>query len=145
MGDKMKICFKCNVQKPLSEFYKHPAMADGHLGKCKICAKKDDYIHRHESPSREKILAYDRNRGNRQTLKDLQDYRIKYPKKYKAHGIVGRAIRNKKLFSEPCEICGKENTHAHHDDYDKPLNVRWLCAEHHQQWHAKNGCGLNSI
>lgn len=141
----MKVCFKCNVQKPLSDFYKHPAMADGHLGKCKICAKKDSYVHRHESPSREKILAYDRARGGRQTLKDLQDYRAKYPKKYKAHCAVNYAIKSKKLFKEPCEICGKEKVDAHHDDYDKPLNVRWLCSEHHHQWHANNGCGLNPI
>lgn len=141
----MKTCFKCNVQKPLSEFYKHPAMADGHLGKCKICAKKDVYIHRHESPSREKILAYDRARGNRQTLEYNQEYRAKYPKKYKAHYIVSYAIKSKKLFREPCAICGNEETHGHHDDYDKPLNIRWLCAEHHHQWHAEHGEALNAI
>lgn len=36
-----KICFKCNIDKPLSDYYKHKAMGDGHLNKCKKCTKKD--------------------------------------------------------------------------------------------------------
>lgn len=37
----MKICFKCKEEKELNDFYKHPRMNDGHLGKCKSCTKKD--------------------------------------------------------------------------------------------------------
>ena len=141
----MKICFKCKQKKPLTDFYKHSQTADGYLNKCKDCTKKDVHHHRHNSESRPKILAYDRARGNRQNTEYLKEYRAKYPNKYKAHCIVNRAIRAKKLFKEPCEICGKIDTHGHHDDYLKPLNVRWLCAEHHQDWHSKNGEALNAF
>ena len=37
----MKVCFKCGIEKPLTDYYKHKQMGDGHLNKCKDCTKKD--------------------------------------------------------------------------------------------------------
>lgn len=36
-----KVCFKCEKMQPLSQYYKHPQMGDGLLGKCKSCTKSD--------------------------------------------------------------------------------------------------------
>tara|TARA_R110000803_G_C11745193_1_gene291652 strand:+ start:147 stop:503 length:357 start_codon:yes stop_codon:yes gene_type:complete len=117
-------------------------MRDGHVNKCKTCNLIDAKEHR--LCNLEKIREYDRNRGNRQDSEYLQEYRARFPNKYKAHGIVTRAKIAKKLFPEPCVNCGtEENIVAHHCDYLQPLNVVWMCQAHHQQWHAKNGEGLN--
>ena len=138
----MKECFKCNISKPLTDFYKHKQMGDGHLNKCKECAKRD--VDEHRKANIEKIRAYDRARGNRQGYEYTKQYREKYPNKYKAHRMVNSALNKKQMHRMPCEACGsEENIHAHHDDYLLPLNVRWLCSAHHSQWHAENGEAKN--
>ncbi len=65
---------------------------------------------------------------------------------YDASSLVCRAINQGVIIPEPCEVCGifgrDEKGHrkviAHHDDYNKPLEVRWLCKKHHYEWHKNN-------
>ena len=56
-----------------------------------------------------------------------------------AHQLVKAAISRKQLSRKPCEECGSTfRIHAHHNDYNFPLEVRWLCATHHMAWHSNN-------
>lgn len=139
-----KKCFKCCEVKPLSEFYKHAQMADGHLNKCKECTKKD--VRDNRIKKIDYYREYDRSRGNRQGYEYVKNYRERFPKKYRAHQMVRYAIKAGNLVAEPCEQCSRvSDTHAHHDDYSKPLNVRWLCPPCHKRWHMENGEGRNAI
>ena len=60
------------------------------------------------------------------------------PANSKARRLVRDAIKNGKLKRLPCETCGAINTHAHHSDYNHPLQVIFLCAIHHREWHKNN-------
>jgi hypothetical protein len=63
-------------------------------------------------------------------------WRLENPEKIKAHSDVQDAIIAGTLKIEPCIHCGKK-AHAHHDDYSKPLDVMWLCPQHHADRHKE--------
>lgn len=128
-----KRCFKCGDIKPLSEFYVHREMGDGHLNKCKQCARKD--ATRHRGNKLDEYRAYDRARGNRQSRSYIGEYRKRFPNKHKAHQAVASALKSGAISAEPCFVCGGK-AEAHHPDYDAPLSVVWLCPPHHKQAHA---------
>lgn len=46
------------------------------------------------------------------------------------------AIEKGRMQKGHCEVCGAIKVEAHHDDYSKPLDVRWLCNRHHIEVHA---------
>jgi len=123
-------------------FYVHKRMADGHLNKCKNCAKKDVHKRYDDPISRKKIVEYERKRfQNPERKKMVLEYqrkrRIKSPGKYKARQKVSNAIRDGRLIRKPCEICGDPKSQAHHDDYRKYLEVNWYCRKHHLKKEGK--------
>lgn len=58
------------------------------------------------------------------------------PLKHAAHVILATAIKRGKVQKRPCEVCGNLRSHGHHEDYTKPLEVKWLCAKHHKEAHG---------
>ncbi|SCY88253.1 hypothetical protein [Paracoccus tibetensis] len=55
--------------------------------------------------------------------------------KYNAHLAVQRSLVSGVLQKGACEVCGSDKVDGHHDRYDEPLNVRWLCRRHHVRLH----------
>lgn len=132
----MITCKQCETSKPGSSFYASNRTT------CKDCVRAN--VRENRQSKIEYYRAYDRKRGNRQAKDYLPGYRESNAAKYKAHCMVNNALRDKRMFRGSCEECGSEMVHAHHDDYLKPLDVRWLCPAHHRQWHIANGEAANA-
>ena len=52
-----------------------------------------------------------------------------------AGSMLRRAVKEGRLQRLPCEVCSNPTTEGHHDDYERPLEVRWLCKRHHEDEH----------
>lgn len=152
-----KICKKCESELPEDTgFYAND-------NTCKECRKAKVRANRAEKI--EYYREYDRKRANREDrVKARQEYAktqegiassnaAKYrwseankKKRWVSHA-VNNAIRDGKLEkSQACEACEKTDCRieGHHDDYDKPLDVTWLCSSCHRAWHKENGEGANA-
>lgn len=86
-------------------------------------------------------------RENREAfLAQKARYRAKNQDKVMAVSQVNNAIRKGLLTRGACEVCGATSIEGapiegHHEDYARPLDVRWLCRKHHQAHHNKMSGG----
>jgi len=67
----------------------------------------------------------------------MREYRPKHSElseeqrqKSNARSHVYQALKADKITKEPCCVCGEESVQAYHEDYNKPLEVIWLCRKH---------------
>lgn len=143
-----KVCPHCGVEKSAAEYFRNPSRTDGLWGRCKVCEKarrstpEARAIHnaanrawdrRHPERRRELTRSWaNRNPGRMSAL--IGKWRRANLDKATAWAKVERAIRAGRLVRQPCEVCGNK-AHAHHEDYTKPLDVRWLCPLHHKAAH----------
>ena len=96
-------------------------------------------------------MTHGSNKGN--GLEQLRRWRKRYPEqraalrrkqenreKDAAHRRLYRAVKAGKI-TKPleCSVCNQahDHIHGHHDDYSKPLEVRWLCPRCHREAHAE--------
>lgn len=72
-----------------------------------------------------------------------REYRLRHPlqgearKKMVARSYAKVYERRGKLLRQPCEVCASILAEKHHEDYDRPLQVRWLCRKCHLEEHKR--------
>jgi len=130
-------CSSCGETKDSEEFRRRYARRNSELSDtCRDCANatlerlldaypdlRPMFLGQHRSTVRASI--------------NTRRHRERHPERARARTQVTQALQSGRLKRLPCEICGERKAHGHHDDYSKPLEVRWLCAKHHRELHAK--------
>ena len=95
---------------------------DGLRPDCKDCNKKAQHV-------------YNTSEQGRKTDKAR---RIRDSIKVKARDALRSKVNGSgKIIRQPCEVCGGCPAEGHHSDYNKPLDVNWLCTKHHIELHRK--------
>jgi hypothetical protein len=144
--DELRLCKQCRFVKPLDHFYV------SNQSRCKECVKAGVRANRAEKI--EYYRAFDKARANlphrvaaraayiktdagkKSHAKATKRWDEVHQKRKYAQGVLGKAVFRGKLKPHPCWVCGSTKVHGHHSDYDRPLDVVWLCPLHHKQAHA---------
>ncbi len=141
-----RVCAVCKIAKPFEDFVKDKRKIYGIGYYCRDCEKirTTDFWIKNKSriqekqrerywANREKMLEKNRNYYKKYGKKTPRD-----PLKEKARSITKYAIKLGHIVRQPCEVCGESRSQSHHTDYDKPLEIMWLCKKHHMEWHRNN-------
>ncbi|MAH45379.1 hypothetical protein CMI37_06095 [Candidatus Pacearchaeota archaeon] len=115
------LCRSCSQYKPLEQFAKSNRHFSGYETRCLIC--KAEWQRRYNQT----------RKGKESHLKANRRSSRKYPERVRAYYQVYKSVRSGNLVpAEQCEErgCRDTNVRASHTDYNKPLEVRWLCALH---------------
>lgn len=72
----------------------------------------------------------------------MREWRPKHPltgdarRRANARSYAKTYLRRGHLTRRPCQSCGSDESQMHHADYDKPLEVTWLCRPCHLAVHG---------
>lgn len=156
----MKVCPNCNTEKSLDEFGKNKNTSDGLASWCKVCHNERQRKWRENNL--EKAREANRiNKRNERERKGKQHFRDAYnewyqnnkehkreyvakrrkedQKKIKAQNKLNKAVQYGRVTKpEKCERCNQvADLDGHHHDYNKPLDVIWLCRSCHMKEHSE--------
>lgn len=115
------ICQTCGEVHPL-----RISKGGNRYRRCPVRAARNGKKYRARYPDRQKKY----RQQSREWMKQ-------HPELHRVYRRVNYALNTGKLTKLPCEVCGSEKVVAHHEDYSRPLEVTWLCREHHGQRHRE--------
>ena len=139
--NKLIPCRKCEKSKQLYDFYLSTINKGGNIGECKCCVRSRVRLS-HQAIHRRAY--YTSDDFKRIHARGFQNYAKQYPAKVNARQLVKKAIRHGDLVRPAnCECCNVSDVmiEAHHSNYDKPLDVNWLCKSCHCDWHNNKTVG----
>lgn len=141
-----KKCSKCGVYKEFNYFGLRSAAKDGLRGECKACLKIANKAYK--DSHKEELKAHRKIYRGSDAGKALHRLSVKRSKDKYLNATRSRAFYHKHKHKidipDCCERCREtdERIEAHHCDYDKPMDVVYLCTYCHIDWH-KNNTPLN--
>jgi len=149
MDKSSKTCPKCNIDKLLEEFHKATASKDGRQCWCKECTRQygkewdkehseqrnaDHKRYREAHPENSRAASKRWQKAHpEQCAEQSKRHRERQPTKSRARDKLKYAVKSGRM-SRPtiCTRCSKIGAiQAHHEDYDKPFEVEWMCKPCH--------------
>ena len=138
-----KYCPRCGITKELSEFYKRGGSERGTRSPCKLCAqlRGRKYTRNNKEKCIDRIRKQNRkNQKNGKARRWSREWGQKHPEQVRSRNAVRHALESGEIKKQPCERLSElcyGRMEAHHESYDKPLEVNWFCQYHHGERHRE--------
>lgn len=146
--NKEKVCTQCKEPKSFDNYFKDLRGRFGLVAICKVCrsasASKYNLDHREELVSvryeqrqrhKERIRAYKKSPKGKAVAKRTVAKNLNAEKSRKYY----MKRKYKLVIPDHCQRCEETaNLEAHHEDYNKPMDVIYLCKRCHTDEHMIN-------
>src|SRR3990167_5744413 len=132
----IKICSRCKIEKESNKehFGTDKKGSGGLSSRCRDCKREIDRVYSRKYREDNPDWKQEDNKKSISKQKTLIDeYYKKYPERVIAKNLVNNRVRSGKLKRGNCVLCGNPRSVGHHEDYNKPLEVIWLCQKHHKR------------
>ena len=144
-GQKHYQCNKCKEFKSTDYFFLDNRSPIKITSYCKPCHTKYS-IEKRDRVNSNKINKEYSKRRRKNNTEIVREYEKQASRKRekniktKARAILNNAVRDGRIIKPIiCECCNEDKRlTGHHEDYSKPLEVKWLCYECHAKEHSND-------